>query len=63
METVLQGLPSVSIYLDDILVTGKSVDDHIRNLEAVLSRLEDAGFRLKQEKRRSCYLALNTWDI
>ena len=50
METVLQGLPSVSIYLDDILVTGKSVDDHIRNLEAVLSRLEDSGFRLKQEK-------------
>ena len=50
METVLQGLPSVSIYLDDILVTGKSVDDHCRNLEAVLSRLEDAGFRLKQEK-------------
>ena len=50
METVLQGLPSVSIYLDDILVTGKSVDDHIRNLEAVLSCLEDSGFRLKQEK-------------
>lgn len=50
METVLQGLPSVSIYLDNILVTGKSVDDHIRNLEAVLSRLEDSGFRLKQEK-------------
>ena len=50
METILQGLPKVCVYLDDILVSGTSEDDHIQNLQAVLKRLEDAGVRLKREK-------------
>ncbi len=32
---------------DDILVTGKGDADHLRNLEATLSRLEEYGVRLK----------------
>ena len=47
MESILQGFPNLFVYLDDILVTGES---HLRNLEAVLSRLEDDGVHLKQEK-------------
>ena len=47
MENVLQGLPGVSVYIDDILVTGKTLEDHLKNLEAVLTRLEEAGLRLK----------------
>ena len=31
METLLQGIPHVSVYLDDILVTGASEADHLRN--------------------------------
>lgn len=50
MENVLQGLLGVSVYLDDILVTGKTTEDHLANLEAVLSRLETAGLRLKRNK-------------
>ena len=50
MESILQGLPNVCVYLDDILVSGTSEADHIQNLEAVLERLEDAGVRLKREK-------------
>ena len=50
IETILQGLPNTCVYLDDILVTGETEEDHIRNLEAVLSRLESAGIRLKREK-------------
>ena len=50
MESILQGLPHVSIYLDDILVTGKSEEDHLRNLDEVLGRLKAAGLRLKQAK-------------
>ena len=38
------------VYLDDILITGDSEAAHLRNLEAVLSRLEAAGIRLKREK-------------
>ena len=38
------------MYLDDILVTGKTETEHIKNLEEVLLRLEKAGLRLKKQK-------------
>ena len=41
-------------YLDDILITGISTADHLRNMDEVLQRLENAGMRLKKEK--SAYL-------
>ena len=50
METLLKGIPNVSVYLDDILVSGNSDKAHLDNLEAVLSRLGAAGFQLKQSK-------------
>ena len=50
MEQVLQGMPMVAVYLDDILVTGTSYDEARRNLHAVLQRLQDAGLTLKLEK-------------
>ena len=50
MESVLQGLQHVSIYLDDILITGATEEEHLQNLEEVLRRLRDAGLRLKRQK-------------
>ena len=50
MEGLLQGIPYVSIYLDDILITGKSDEEHLATLDKVLSRLEEAGLRLKRSK-------------
>ena len=50
MESLLQGLPGVCIYLDDILVTGTSDEEHLHNLSRVLQRLETAGMKLKKEK-------------
>ena len=50
METVLQGLPGVCVYLDDILVTGASEKEHLEHLKLVLQRLEDVGLRLKRSK-------------
>ena len=50
LETLLQGIPHVSIYLDDILVTGTSKAEHLETLDQVLNRLETAGLRLKQSK-------------
>ena len=50
LETLLQGIPNVCVYLDDILVTGKTTKEHLDNLKEVLTRLETAGMRLKQQK-------------
>ena len=35
---------------DDILVTGRDDEDHLNNLEATLSRLQEYGVRLKLDK-------------
>ena len=50
MDGILQGLAGVCTYLDDILVTGKTTDERIKNLNVVLTRLREAGMRLKKEK-------------
>ena len=50
IENILQNLPHTCVYLDDILVTGKTESEHIKNLEEVLIRLEKAGLRLKKQK-------------
>ena len=47
MESLLQGLPGVCTYLDDILVTGTSDEEHLRNLSAVLQRLKTSKMKLK----------------
>lgn len=50
IEGVLQGIPHVCVYLDDILISGITEDDHLKNLDTVLTRLEQAGMRLKIKK-------------
>ena len=50
MDNVLQGLTNVVVYLDDILITGNTEEEHLDNLEKVLQRLKSAGLRLKENK-------------
>ena len=50
IENLLQDIPNVLIYLDDILVAGKTPEEHCRTLAEVLSRLLKAGLRLKKDK-------------
>ena len=54
METVLKGLPMVVAYLDDILVAGRTEQEHLTNLAQVLERLNSAGMKLK--KTIVCFL-------
>ena len=49
MDSILQGVPNTICYIDDILVTGRSDKEHLKNLEEVLSRLRRYGLRLKKE--------------
>ena len=50
MENLLQGIPNVIVYIDDILVSGVSEVEHLSVLRKVLSRLKEAGLRLKKNK-------------
>jgi len=50
MEKLLQGIPGVVVYLDDILVTGPNEEEHLQNLQRVLQRLEEHGLKLKRGK-------------
>ena len=55
MEMVLKGLPMVVAYLDDILVSGKTEQEHLTNLAQVLDRLDSAGMKLKRRNVLSIY--------
>ena len=57
MENLLSDLHHVSVYLDDILVTGSDESDHLHNLHLVLQRLDEAGLTLKKSK---CKFAVPT---
>ena len=49
-ESLLQGIPHVVVYLDDILIIGKDDEEHLKSLEEVLFRLKKSGLRLKRDK-------------
>ena len=52
MERVLDGLQwqTVVIYLDDVIVFSKSIEDHMQHLEEVLKRFEQHNLKLKPRK-------------
>ena len=50
METLLQDCKGVTVYLDNVLVTCSSVENHLENLKAVLRKLDKAGLDLNKDK-------------
>ena len=52
MELALAGLQWTTcvIYLDDVIVFGKTFDEHLNRLDEVLNRFRDAGLKLKPKK-------------
>ena len=43
MESLLQGIPKGCVYIDDVLVTGTTEQEHLANLTEVLCRMAAAG--------------------
>ena len=52
MDTILQGIDGVACYIDDIIITGKSAEEHLSHLEEVLKRLLRHGIHVKLAKCR-----------
>lgn len=50
MDMILQGINGVICYIDDILITGTSDEEHLARLEEVLKRLKEYGLRVKKNK-------------
>ena len=56
MDLVLAGVQwsHCLVYMDDIIVVGRSFKDHLQNLSVVLQRLKEANLRLKPAKCSFC---------
>ena len=54
MEGLLRDIPSTVVYLNDILITGKTEEEHLQNIDDVMTRLEDEGLTLKKKSANSC---------
>ncbi|XP_062700352.1 uncharacterized protein K02A2.6-like [Aedes albopictus] len=49
-DTMLAGLECTSGYLDDVIIGGRTEEEHDRNLRAALKRIQDFGFTIRPEK-------------
>ena len=50
MSQVLQGIPGVVYFIDDIVITGHTRQEHEANLRRVLERIREYGLHLKKSK-------------
>ena len=50
IDSLFQGMPNVLVYLDDILIKGRTEEDHLNTFGQVLLKLNTFGFHLKKEK-------------
>ena len=50
MDTVLRGLKGVICFLDDILISSSTPEEHLKRLELILRRLQNHGLRLRVNK-------------
>ncbi|CAF1158398.1 unnamed protein product [Adineta steineri] len=50
IDQVIAGIPNTVAYLDDILITGRTEDEHLQALDQVLGKLAEFGFTCNPEK-------------
>jgi hypothetical protein len=52
MENLFKDLPNVTVYIDDILITGEMDEEHLKTLQEVLCHLERVGLKARKSKCR-----------
>ncbi|UYV80244.1 K02A2.6-like [Cordylochernes scorpioides] len=52
INNILSGLQGTACYMDDILIYGNTMEEHNRNLETVLRRLEENNIKLNAKKQQ-----------
>ncbi|UYV73632.1 K02A2.6-like, partial [Cordylochernes scorpioides] len=52
INNILSGLQGTAFYMDDILIYGSTMEEHNRNLETVLRRLEENNVKLNAKKQQ-----------
>ncbi|PIC43510.1 hypothetical protein B9Z55_004221 [Caenorhabditis nigoni] len=50
MDSMITGLDGTAAYLDDIIISGSSIEEHNKRLMALMKRINDYGFRIRLEK-------------
>ena len=50
MDNLMRGIKGVSTYIDDILISGSTIEEHLQTLDIVLQKLESAGLKLNKAK-------------
>ena len=56
MESLIKDIPGVVCYLDDLLVSGSTKGQHDQRLSMLLSKLQDSGLKLREDK---CYFEVS----
>ena len=50
MDTIVRGLPFVCVYLDEVVVFSKSLEEHLRHLHQIFDVIDKAGLKLMLSK-------------
>nr|VZI04315.1 unnamed protein product [Spirometra erinaceieuropaei] len=60
IDEILRGLPFAYAYIDDILVTGSSAEEHASHLRLIFDRFQQHGLQLNVDK---CVFGVNSLDF
>jgi hypothetical protein len=60
IEMVLKGISGVSVYLDDVVVTGPDKTTHDNRVQQVLERIENRGLKLNEPK---CFFGVTSIEF
>ena len=50
MESILQGIPRFIVYIDDVMITGETEEQHLKSLKEIFKQLKARGILLKRNK-------------